>query len=255
MSNDYYFDPRVAAAYDAEHRGSGADHDIVVDDIPFYVDLARAASTRGERVLELGCGTGRVTIPIAQAGVEVVGIDNAAPMLDVARRKAEALGLRNVSWLQADMADFALEARFGLVVIPFRSFQMLLTEDRQRACLACIRDHLVDSGGLAMNVANPAPLLAANRIGQSNARDPLHAGPGRSDLEREGLETPAIDSTEERGFVARVRRNLSLRYVFRDELVPLLERNGFAVEALYGWFDGRPFEAESEEIVLIARRT
>ena len=256
MSNDYYLDPRVAAAYDAEHRGSGAVQDIIVDDIPFYVALARAADARGERVLELGCGTGRVTIPMAQAGFEVVGIDNAAPMLHVARRKAEALGLRNLTWLQADMASFVLDARFGLAVIPFRSFQMLLTEERQRACLACIHEHLIAGGSLVLNVANPEPLLAARHIEARNkAPHPLHAGPGRSDWKSEVSKTPRSDLPGGRGFVARVQRNLRLRYVFRDELELLLTSAGFAIEALYGWFDGRPFAADSDEIVLIASRT
>ncbi len=253
MSNDYYFDPRVAAAYDAEHTGSGAGDDIVVDDIPFYVALAREADARGECVLELGCGTGRVTLPIAQAGVEVVGLDNAAPMLDVAHRKAEALGLGNVTWLQADMADFALDARFGLVVVPFRSFQMLLTTEQQQACLACIHDHLIEGGRLALNVANPAAMLAAGRIG-GRSKTALHIGNQRSEIEGEayGAET---QSPPDRSFVARVERNLSLRYVFRDEFEQLLTGAGFTIEALYGWFDGRPFEAKSDEIVCLARKT
>ena len=256
MSNDYYFDARVAAAYDEEHRGADSGHDVVVDDIPFYVGLAGEAVARSEPVLELGCGTGRVTIPMAQTGAEVVGIDNAAPMLDVARRKAEALGLRSISWLQADMADFALGARFGLAVIPFRSFQMLPTEEQQRSCLACIKDHLIEGGRLALNVANPAPLIAAGGIApRRTAPRPLHATRGPSDTGIGDLETPTSNAPGQHAFVARVRRNLRLRYVFKDELTLLVTSSDLAIEALYGWFDGRPLEASSEEIVLIARRT
>jgi SAM-dependent methyltransferase len=262
MSNDYYCDPRVAEAYDAEHGPSS--QAVVVDDVPFYVALAREAAAAGQRVLELGCGTGRVTLPIAQAGVEVVGLDNAAPMLDVARRKADALGLRNVSWLQADMAGFALDGRFGLVIIPFRSFLLLLTVEQQKACLARIHHHLVDGGRLALNVFNPDPVIIARWLTeQRGAWRPLN-----NDLERSGLEnveyriaTQGLVWNRADGrpgdagaIVARVERNLRMRYVFRYEMEHLLTLSGFAVEALYGWFDRRPFDDQSSEMVWIARK-
>ena len=102
---------------------------------PSTSTLAKQASALGHAVLELGCGTGRVTIPIARAGVEVVGLDNAPAMLDVARRKAAAAGV-DVRWVTADMRSFQLEQRFGLVIIPFRSFLHLLTDADQLACLS-----------------------------------------------------------------------------------------------------------------------
>jgi ubiquinone/menaquinone biosynthesis C-methylase UbiE len=82
MNRDtYYDDPRVAGAYDAEHNG----RDIAVDDVPFYVELAKEAAAAGHRVLELACGTGRVTLPIAEADVSVTGLDGSPAMLEVAR--------------------------------------------------------------------------------------------------------------------------------------------------------------------------
>src|SRR5690606_39167723 len=125
----YYFDPRVAEAYDDE-----VDQLRAAADVPFYIDLAREAAAAGHPVLELGCGTGRVTIPVARAGVEVVGLDNAPAMLDVARRKAGGAPIPR--WVLGDMADFRLEERFGLVLIPFRSFLLLLTVEEQKRCLA-----------------------------------------------------------------------------------------------------------------------
>src|SRR5687767_14825138 len=121
MKDEYYLDPRVAEAYDTDN----AKEAIARDDIPFYLELAREASAKDQSVLELACGTGRVTIPVAQAGVNIAGLDRSPAMLAVAQRKAEALA--NVRWVEGDMANFKLEEQFGLVIIPFRSFLLLMT--------------------------------------------------------------------------------------------------------------------------------
>ena len=114
----YYIEPAVAADYDRVARA--------VDDVPFYVDLARASATRGEHVLELACGTGRVTLPVAETGAPTTGLDNSVAMLAIAERKAEVAGLE-VTWVQGDMASFRLAQRFGLAIIPCRSFLLLRT--------------------------------------------------------------------------------------------------------------------------------
>jgi 2-polyprenyl-3-methyl-5-hydroxy-6-metoxy-1,4-benzoquinol methylase len=222
---DYYFDPRIAARYDRVTRSLP----VVSEDIPFYVALAQEAASLGQGVLELGCGTGRVTIPMAQAGVRVTGLDNAAPMLEIARRKAASAGV-NVTWVESDMAAFRLEERFGLVTIPFRSFLLLLTVEAQKSCLACIREHLVEGGRLALNFFNPDPALIA-ATGASEGDDQLY-GP----------------------LITRSERNLRMRYVFPDEMRGLLTSAGFQVEALYGWFDRRPFGDDSDEMVWVARK-
>jgi SAM-dependent methyltransferase len=226
--DDYYFDPRVAARYDRVTRSLP----VVTDDIAFYVALAQEAASQGHSVLELGCGTGRVTIPTAQAGALITGLDNAAPMLDIARRKALSEGV-DVTWVEGDMASFRLEQRFGLVTIPFRSFLLLLTEAKQRACLACIREHLVEGGRLALNFFNPDPLLI-EASGASGAAD-----------DDERIYGPLITRSE---------RNLRLRYVFPEEMRALLTTAGFEIEALYGWFDRRPFDDNSDEMVWLARK-
>jgi SAM-dependent methyltransferase len=227
--DDYYFDPRVAARYDRVTRSLP----VVTDDIPFYVALAQKAASQGQSVLELGCGTGRVTIPMAQAGAHVTGLDNAGPMLEIARRKAESAGVK-VTWVEGDMASFRLEERFGLVAIPFRSFLMLLTTERQKSCLACIREHLVDGGRLALNFFNPDPaIVEMNRASEPDGGEGQIYGP----------------------LITRSERNLRMRYVFADEMRGLLTAAGFEVEALYGWFDGRPFDDSSDEMVWVARKT
>src|SRR5688500_14923572 len=95
MTGDFYGDIAVAARYDEEFTG-------LPGDVEFYSALALEAHGAGGQVLELGCGTGRVSIPIAREGISVVGLDRSAAMLDVARKKSR--GLDNVRWVEGDMA-------------------------------------------------------------------------------------------------------------------------------------------------------
>lgn len=258
MSGTYYFDPGVAQAYDAETDGA---QPVVVEDIPFYVDLAREAARAGQAVLELGCGTGRVTLPIAQAGVEIVGLDNAAPMLDVARRKAG--GAENPEWVQGDMSDFQLDRQFGLVIIPYRSFLLLLTVEEQKACLKRIREHLVPGGRLALNVFNPSILAIEEWLGD-RAQNWRRSQPEpqrerwlnrRYDTAAQELNETRADVllTDDGAVIQRIERNLRLRWVYRYEMEHLLSLASFEVEALYGWFDRRPFTEESNEMIWVAR--
>jgi ubiquinone/menaquinone biosynthesis C-methylase UbiE len=108
------------------------------NDLPFYLEEAKVA---GGSVLELGCGTGRLLIPLLSSGLEVSGLDASAAMLEVARQKREHLSPELASRLhlhQGDMSEFELGQQFALILIPFRSFQLLLTPEAQRRCLICI---------------------------------------------------------------------------------------------------------------------
>jgi SAM-dependent methyltransferase len=119
--------------------------------IEFYVRLAREA--KGP-VLDIACGTGRVLLPVVQAGADADGMDLFQPMLDTARRKAGALGL-SPNLYQGDMADFRLPRRYALVMITFNAFCHMLTTDDQLRCLGCIRRHLLPGGLLAFDGGYP----------------------------------------------------------------------------------------------------
>src|SRR5688572_22097020 len=118
MPNDFYADERVASGYDEEFIG-------LEGDVEFYRELALEARRDGLPVLELACGTGRVAIPIADAGVQIVGLDASPAMLAIARNKTA--GRDNPRWIEANMTDFQLPERFGLTIIPYRSFLHLET--------------------------------------------------------------------------------------------------------------------------------
>ena len=233
----------------------------VTDDIPFYVDEALRC---GGPVLELGCGTGRVTLPIARVGVEVTGLDSSQRMLDAARRKTADTPVRLV---HGDMREFSLGRRFALVIIPFRGFLSLLTVEDQMSALACIRRHLAPGGRLVFNVFDPdLNMLVQPGDGAYHLRDVADPESGRrlviwhqSSCDNHNQIIYArliVDELDGSGAVAgRFYRDFRLRYAHRWEIHHLLTSAGYEVVDLYGDFDRSPFDEESEEMVWIARPT
>ena len=235
----------------------------VREDIPFYVD---AALRHGPPVLELGCGTGRVTIPIGAAGVDIVGLDSSADMLDAAADKLAKgqTGADKVEFLQADMTDFSLGREFGLVILPFRGFQSLLTVEDQLRALDNIRKHLKPGGHLAFNIFVPDPeSLVQEPDVPYHLRDATDPDTGRTlvlwqqgryDHHDQIVDTRLI--AEELGdggeVVRKLYRDFRLRFTYRWEMHHLLTASGFEVEELSGDFEGSPFDEDSTEMVWLA---
>jgi len=231
-------------------------------DLPLYLEMARE-STRP--VLELACGTGRVLVPLARQGAAVTGLDISPHMLSVARRKLAAQPVEvqaRVTLVEADMSRFALPHAYGLILIPFRSFQALLTRAEQRRCLECCARHLLPDGRLVINVFHPwLSKLAA----QKSAEPQEYTGPhgeavtavSRTEFDfAEQMLTSRItyEITSANGEKQSHEHVLRLRYFFPFEMEWMLEACGFEVEALYGNFDRSDFTAESPEMIFVARR-
>ncbi len=253
-----FYDERGAPLYDTNAQG-------LPGDIDFYLGLAQEAHAAGHPVLELACGTGRVAIPIAREGVQVVGLDRSPAMLALACEKS--VGLDNVRWVDGDMREFELPERFGLVFIPYRSFQHLLTAADQLSCLHCTHSHLAPGGRLALNIFNPDIVnmgrwLGGKRGSLQQRADYLGTGKMRvwftnefRPASQEVNTTFLCDELDDEGAViSRVYRGYTLRYVFRFEMEHLLRRAGFEIEALTGDFLGGPFQDSSSEMVWVARR-
>ena len=236
----------------------------VREDIPFYV---REAARSGGPVLELGCGTGRVTLPIARSGVDVVGLDNSEGMLEQARGKACLLedGHGDIDLRAGDMREFSLGQTFPLVIIPFRGFLALLSVEDQVRCLAGIREHLEPGGRLIFNVFTPDPqMLVEDEDAAFHLRDVADPDTGRTfviwqqtrvDNFNQVLSVRLIvDEVDQEGTVGnRFYCDYQIRYAHRFEILHLLERCGYEVIDLYGDFDGSPFDEESGEMVWVAR--
>lgn len=236
----------------------------VREDIPFYVN---AAGESGGPVLELGCGTGRVAIPIARSGIDIVGLDSSKPMLEQARRKAASLpaSIGDLQLVAADMRDFSFQRRFAAVLIPFRGFLSLLTVEDQTRTLLNVRDHLADGGRLIFNIFVPQPetLLQDGQV-PYHFRDVTDPDTGLKyvlwqqnsyDHHDQIVNTRVIgEQLDSDGTVARrFYRDFQLRYAYRWEIYHLLKSCGFEVVALHGDFDESMFEEGSSEMVWVAR--
>ncbi len=136
------YDKEDAALYDYYSAG-------LAGDVEFYVEQARRARSG---VLEIGCGTGRILFPIAEAGIPVVGLDRSSDMLALAAARLEQLPARvrrRVTLVQGDARRLSLDRRFKLVMVPYRAFMHLLTPADQRKALRSIRRHLEEGGRAA----------------------------------------------------------------------------------------------------------
>ena len=233
------------------------------DDIPFYVGEAQSS---GGPVLELGCGTGRVAIPVAQSGIEVVGVDSSTKMLDIARSKATALGdiNGNLTWLKGDMRSLSLGRKFPLVVIPYRGFLSLLSVGDQRQCLDVIKAHLLPGGRLIFDIFVPdLYTITEGSAAPVHLWDITHDHTGhrlviwdqsRFDNYNQVINVRMIiDELNVAGkMVSKLYRDFQIRYIYRYEAHHLLELCGFQILNLLGDFKYGPIDEFSTDMIWIA---
>jgi SAM-dependent methyltransferase len=243
-------------------------------DVAFWVDAAReCANSVGARqpVLELGCGTGRVLLPTARAGVEITGLDRSRKMLGVLgqRLAQEPPEVRQrVRLVEGDMRRFDLGQQFALVMVPFRPFQHLTTVEDQMACLATIRKHLRPDGRLIFDLFNPSlPALVDESRAEEQAPEPEVVLPDGRRFYRTWRRT-GIDLfnqvqqvemyyyvTHPDGRRERAVHAFPMRWMFRYEAEHLLARCGFEVEALYADYDKSSYGSKYPgDLIFVAKR-
>jgi SAM-dependent methyltransferase len=224
----------IARAYDPWSAG-------VTEDIEFYVEEALAS---GGPVVELACGTGRIAVPVAKAGVRVIGVDSSSRMLEVAREYATREGVE-LDLRLGDMREPPVEERVPLVLIPFRSLLHMTTDGDRLFVLDAAYELLLPGGRLVFDVFAPS-------------REDVEDTHGRW-LEREpGIFERADWDEGERTLTLSVRRGeeastMLLAWLSPPEWRALLDRAGFDLQAQWGWFDRRPYSG-GEDVVFAARR-
>ena len=227
----------IAGFYDAWSRS-------VTEDVAFYVEEALAS---GGPVVEVGVGTGRIAVPTALAGVQVIGVDASEAMLGLCRRHAEAAGVGGALDLRfGHLDDPPVPERVPLVTCPFRSYLHLRDDAARLRALRAARRILLPNGRLVFDVFAPS-------------REDIDETHGRW-LEREaGIWERAEWDTRTRTLTLSVRGDggeatLSLAWASPAQWRRLLERAGFEVEACYGWFDRRPYSGGEDTIWIATRR-
>ncbi|MEO6873205.1 MAG: methyltransferase domain-containing protein [Opitutaceae bacterium] len=225
-------------------------------DAKFYRDLAVES---GGPVLELGCGTGRVLLPIAERGVACAGVDLSPAMLEQFRRKA---GAEAVALTCAPMESFALGAqRFPLIFSAFRAFQHLDTVDQQLACLACVRAHLEPGGAFAFDVFNPK-LERMALASEPETMDLAFTYDGRPAKRFTSVTRDRVNQImhvtnryveETTSGSTETIVHFTMRWFWRYELEHLLRRAGFDDVTIHGDFDRSPLGQNSPAFVVVAR--
>ena len=226
-------------------------------DVEFYRALARKA---GGPVLELGCGIGRVLLPIARDGIACTGLDSSDAMLEELTRKSPPDNLRLVP---GAMEDFDLGSdRFSLIYSAFRSLQHLLTVEDQLSCLQAVRRHLAPGGLFAFDVF--APKLERIAIFDEKEFEEARWRDGEDEIVRwtSVRRDPAAQIMDVTFRYEKHRPgsqpeshsvSTRMRYFFRYEIEHLLFRAGFSFVEVFGGFDRRPFDYFSGETVVIAK--
>ncbi len=258
----------VADLYD-RHSSEFYDYHAKRGDVEFYVGMA---TEFGGPVLELGCGTGRLLIPAARAGVNITGLDNSEEMLEICRRKLEAEPSEvrsRANLVHADMREFDLGTEFSLVTIPFGPFNCLVSVEEHIRCLKCIGLHLCRAGALVMDLWYPnLRELSASEHGAEIVLEetPFCMPDGRSvtwgirntsvDYNRQIIhEEMYYDIRYPDGREERMVYPTPMRYFFRYEVEHLLARTGFRTESVYAGFDKEPFGSSyPSELVFLARK-
>lgn len=239
----------AAELYDAVHLGPWK------GELEFY---QRLAARTGQRALELACGTGRLSVPLAAGGVALTGLDLSAAMLERARHKATEAGV-NVNFVLADMRQFNLGQPFDLIFIPINSLCHLHTRAEVENCLRCVRQHLAPGGRFVVDVFNPALAILS--------RDPTRWYEVGEYVDAQGqplklVEQNRYDSATQINTIkwrfefsdGRAKElQLTIKQYFPQELDALLAYNGFEIEHKYGKYGEKEFHADSTQQIVVAK--
>ena len=212
-------------------------------------------------VLELGCGIGRYTIPLAEHGIELTAVDLSAPSLAYARQKAGDLP---ICWVEADVRDFHLQQRYGFIFARGGVFDFLLTRQDQEAMLTCVQEHLMGDGKFMFDVCHLPPSQMVDELEEvewftithPNGREIYVSGKDiyeytlqqRTQICYERWDAPT-------GEFVRPPWKLILRYSFPQEIESLLHYNGLKITAKYADYDGSPATADRPPEVYICEKS
>ncbi len=239
--------------FDGKHYDAMTEREV---DIPFY---KRQVKKYGDPVLELGCGTGRITLPVAEESYRIIGMDISKELLKRAKEKAEEKNLQ-VKWIQGDMRNFSIDREFNLIYVPFNSIHHILSLEDMEKVLKNVKNHLKPRGRFIVEFFNP-DLDILNRDPQEEYSAIEYEHPER-DEKIEITEKVHYEKASQLmhlswfyNFGDRTKkRKWTNRIWFPREVDAVLKYNGFEIEHKYGDFDESEFTNNSGQQILVCKR-
>jgi ubiquinone/menaquinone biosynthesis C-methylase UbiE len=234
------------------------------EDVAFYLQLAQQ---NGGPVLEMGCGTGRVLLPIARSGIEIHGLDASEDMLAVLRDKLdheEQDVQRRVSLTEGDIRTADLDQEFPLIIAPFRVIQHMLTREDQKAWLGNVARHLGNEGSLCFDVFQPNYAYIVESREPKVEFDYVDAKTGvrlqrivrrvhHPEWQLMDFEFEWKTEDSKGNPISDSRASATVRWFTRSELENLLDLAGFEITDYWGSFKGEPFGEGSPEQIIRAK--
>ncbi|MFO7991539.1 MAG: class I SAM-dependent methyltransferase [Thermoplasmata archaeon] len=241
-----YFDPKH---YDAMYT--------MKEDIPFYLDCVKEY---GEPVLELACGTGRVTVPMAERNIDITGMDISQEMLEFTRNKALKKGI-DIDLVRGDMRDFSMGRKFNIIFIAINSILHLIENEEYEALFSSVREHLAEHGRFIFQIFNPDMNRLRMEPDEERTAADYDDPYGRGKVlitERSYYDT--AEQVKHLTWYYHIDEELEtevewkIRILFPKEINALLKYNGFQIEKKYGNFDRSEFTDESEKQIIICKK-
>ena len=245
----------IAEYYDLEH-------DAFIDDLDFYRNLA---AWTGGPILDAGCGTGRVAVPLAEAGFAVIGLDASAAMLARARERGAHLPSDRLIWRPGRIAEVEPDGTVRLAIVALNTWNHLIEATEQRAALDRLREWLVPGGWLVLDLASPdlgliggpadlVRLLWSGAVPVTGERIMKFESRRTDEARQTQWVTLFYDRIEWNGICYRVVTDFEQRYTFPAEIRALVEQSGLIVDNVYGSYELDPYDAGSERLIVIAQR-
>jgi SAM-dependent methyltransferase len=222
--------------------------------VEFWLDQA---GIRGGPILELGCGTGKLSIPLAQAGFSVAGLDNSSALLQFAASKNDA-----VNWIEGDMRGFDLNQRFALIMLPSNNLGHLHTPEDFESCISSVKRHLLPGGAFVIDVFVPNLARVLREPDEEYVLDDYDSpdGQGRVSVtarSRYESTTQIMRTTTIRKVAGQpdVVGSLDLKMYFPKELEALVRCNGLRIATRYGGHAGEAFDEKSRFQILVCENS
>jgi SAM-dependent methyltransferase len=234
-------------------------------DIPFHLEMIKRY---GDPVLELACGTGRLSIPFAENGYKVTGLDVSDSMLAQAKENIAEKKV-DVNLVHADCRDFKLDRKFNVIIFPFNSIAHLHELEDIEKCFRCVKEHLADDGRFIIDIFNPDLNMLVRDPNKRYSGEPGKSNIGReypdpygngmvrieeSNIYDKKIQINHIKFYFKIGEQPEVVNDLNMRIFFPQEMDALLRFNGFEVEEKFGSFDMKPFESDSPKQLIVNKK-